>query len=380
METNRTSDAGQVRPEAKTAPPAGAPGGGIWTVGTVLIRHRRTILSVMLGFAFVAGLLSLLTPRHYTARASFVPQEPMMSQGLFSQLAAQVGLGAISGGGETSPQFYADLLRSTEILRDVVTHEFASSATGDSAGTLLGYFRIGADESFGTMKAVEKLRDVLGVDVDRVSGVVRLEVHTKSPELSAAILERMIELVSDYNLQRRQSQARAEREFVERRLAEARAELDAAEEGLAAFYRANRRFEESSELVAQEARIEREVSIREELFRTLSQSFESARIEEVRSTPVITVIDRPAETVQPRRRGTIRKTILALLAGAFFGLGLAFGREYVEIARQTRPGDYNRFAAAWREFTDRFRRGRSRTPPAATPQEPSAARHPVGAP
>jgi len=327
----------------------------------------------------VVGLVSLLTPRHYTSRATFVPQEPMVPQGIFSQLAAQYGFGSLASGGETSPQFYADLLRSTEILRQVVRHDFDPATPEDSAGTLLRYFDLEADESYATMKAVEKLRDVLGVDVDRVSGVVRLEVHTKDPALSAAILQRMLDLVSDYNLRRRQSQARAEREFVERRLAEARVELAQAEERLAGFLRSNRRFEESPELTAEEARLQRELSLRQELFLSLSQNYESARIEEVRSTPVITVIDRPADTIQPRRRGTIRKTALALIAGAFLGLGIAFGREYLELARTMRPGDYNRFAAAWSELAGRLRRERPGAEPAGERAIERAPRPRVGA-
>lgn len=335
----------------------GPAGGGVWTIATVLVRRRWLILVPMFGLALLVGAISFLTPRHYTAVSSFVPQEPMVPQGLFSQLAAQYGMGSLAGGGETSPQFYADLLRSNEILGHVVTHDFEVEGWD---GTLLAYFDIEPDESYGTMKAVEDLRDLLSVEVDRISGVVRLEVHTEEPALSSAILRRMLDLVSDYNLRRRQSQARAEREFVERRLAEARSELGEAEEALASFYRSNRLFQQSPELVAQEARLQRDVGVRQELYLSLSQSFESARIEEVRSTPVITVVDRPEETVQPRRRGTVRKAILALLAGAFIGLGIAFGREYLEIARQARPGDYGVFAAAWNDFAARFRRRRPR--------------------
>lgn len=337
--------------------PASGEAGGVWTIGTTLLRHRRVILATTLGLALLVGLASFLTPRRYTSSASFVPQEPMPAQGMFSQLAAQYGFGGITGGGETSPQFYASLLGSNEILRQVVTHRYEVDGF---EGTLLEYFEIGPDESYAAVKAVEELRDIVSVDVDRVSSVVRIEVHTKRPALSAAILTRMLALVSEYNLERRQSQARAEREFVERRLSDARAELAQAEEALAAFYRSNRRFEESPELVAQEARLQREVSLRQELFLTLSQSFETARIEEVRSTPVITVVDRPEATVQPRPRGTIRKALIALIGGGFLGLILAFGSEYLELARRTNPGAYGRFVAAADELKARLRPGRAR--------------------
>src|SRR5262245_33947446 len=92
----------------------------LWILA-VLLRERRTILSLMalgIGIALVA---TLLRPPRYTTTFSFVPQalqDPTRS-GLAS-LAGQFGLSLGNMTGEAqSPQFYADLIETRAILEPV---------------------------------------------------------------------------------------------------------------------------------------------------------------------------------------------------------------------------------------------------------------------
>src|SRR5438445_1737700 len=91
--------------------------------------------------------------------------------------------------------------------------------------------------------AVTALRGRLVAYADRQTGVVHFEVSTTNAELSRQIANRLLALTNDFNLRRRQSQAKAEREFVERRLTEAKADLTAAEDAFSDFARRNRQFE-----------------------------------------------------------------------------------------------------------------------------------------
>ena len=76
--------------------------------------------------------------------------------------------------------------------------------------------------------------------------------------------------------------------------------------------------------------------MRQQLYTSLAQAFEQARIEEVRDNPVITMIERPTLPLKPNGRGLLRKGPLALMAGFLLGLSIAFGREVV---RQGRAGN-----------------------------------------
>jgi uncharacterized protein involved in exopolysaccharide biosynthesis len=325
----------------------------IWSFGAALLRRRYLIVLMALGFGLVVGAATYLRPRQYVASASFIPQEPNTTQPGVTALAAQFGIAAPRASA-TSPQFYADLLTSRDVLRELLSTRY--SVPGFT-GTLFEYVRVSEPNTpFATPKAADKLLDLLTVRTNRTTGVVSVEVHTRYPELSVQVIRRMLELVNDYNLKRRQSQGRAERAFTEQRLTAAHQALTDAEERLADFHSANRSYEGSPELRAQQARLQRQVVMRQELYMSLSQNYEAAKIEELRSTPVTTVIENPEGYVQPKPRGTVGKTLLALLAGGVLGVVLAFALEVLIRAQKGRTADFQEFAALWRDTVADLRR------------------------
>src|SRR3990172_2464415 len=238
----------------------------LWAFANILLRRRYLILALPLATGFFTGILSLQSPREYRASASFLPQDPMPVQGGLGQLASQFGI-AVTRPGTGSSQFYADLLQSRGVLHDVLTTIYHVSASPRFEGDLIEYFEVRSDtRDHAILAAMYQLRSSMSVSTDRTTGVVSFDVSTTNPDLSTQVAGRFLELVNDYNLGRRQSQARAEREFVEQRLALARTALSTAEDSLAGFYRRNRRYSDSPELVAEEARLQRQVTLRQPLY------------------------------------------------------------------------------------------------------------------
>jgi uncharacterized protein involved in exopolysaccharide biosynthesis len=148
----------------------------------------------------------------------------------------------------------------------------------------------------------------------------------------------LLRLASAFNLDTRKSRAKAERQFVERRLEEVRTQLLAVEDRLQSFYQRNREYARSPALTFERDRLARDVEFARQLYVTLAQSVEQAKLEEVRDTPVITLIDQPSRPLRRDPRGTMRMTVLAFIAatvaGVFFVLFLdtirgALGRDVV---------------------------------------------------
>ena len=147
--------------------------------------------------------------------------------------------------------------------------------------------------------------------------------------------------MDDYNSRIRRSQAVAEREFLEARLRDARAELRIAEDSLLAFLRENRRVENSPQLTFERDRLQSRVSLRQQVYETLFQAFEQSRIEEVRDTPVITVVERP---IRPAQADPLHLPVLAavgLLLGAIVASLVTAGLEYAALARERRPDEWS---------------------------------------
>ncbi len=156
----------------------------------------------------------------------------------------------------------------------------------------------------------------------------------------------MVEELNKFNVERRRSQSGEERIFTERRLQEVRKELADAEDELVRFLQRNRQFSEFSVASVGARSLERKVQMKQEVLATMSRSYEEARINEVRDTPVLTVIDRaepPAWKSFPKRTISV---LVALVVGGVLGIGLAYLAEARRRVRpETRP-DYREFLAA----------------------------------
>jgi capsule polysaccharide export protein KpsE/RkpR len=190
------------------------------------------------------------------------------------------------------------------------------------------------------------VEQAVSVSVATQTGTITLEVVTDWPDLSLAIAARLVDEVTRFNMEVRQSQAAAERSFISARVDSAEAELRAAEGVLQGFMESNRQFEDSPLLLMQYERIQREVSRKNAVLETLLQSHEQARIAEVRDTPVITLIQVPFLPPGPDRRRLVLRAALGIVLGGMAGILLAF---VVEAIRSPVPGDPARedFMRSW---------------------------------
>jgi uncharacterized protein involved in exopolysaccharide biosynthesis len=312
---------------------------------TALRKHPRLVIGLPVAFAAVMGTVSLLKPRTFVARAAFVASESSPISGslsAISSVATQLGvpgLSSLAGGGgspSSSPQFYADLLTSATLMHEVVTTKYEAPADGRYegvafSGTIVEYFKPtgldAIDRELSVMKSFTA--NNLVVATDRATGIVRIEVRTKNRILSGLVARRMLDLVNEFNLKRRQSQAGAERDFDAKRAAAALDTLRAAESALSDFRTTNIDFSHSPVLATREAQIERRITLAQQVYTTIAQRFELANVEAVRNTPVVTVLDAPEGMVQARPRYTVAFTLGAFLAGLLFAVGIAFRSERV---------------------------------------------------
>ena len=269
--------------------------------------------------AAAAAGVSLLIPSTYVAEASLIADAPQ-SKGLSGTLAQVAGqLGFAAGGLDISSagRFYGDLMRSRSVLDGLAHTHFADPKSGH----LRPLFSILMHSDSLTPRdredVVRKLGKKLEVAVDARTGVIRVSFGTVSPSLAAAALDSLITQSNRFAIENLQGRARARREFSEEQVTQAKRDLAAIEDSLRAFLEANRRITDSPQLQFEEARLRRRLALREELFGSLSRDLEEARIDEVRDTPVLSLIDPP---VPPARRSSPNRRALVLLA--FFAGGI----------------------------------------------------------
>ena len=121
------------------------------------------------------------------------------------------------------------------------------------------------------------------------------------------------------------------RSFIEERIIQTEKELNLAEEGLKNFRDRNRRIENSPGLLLDHKRLSREVAVLTSVFTTLKQQFETTKIEQLKDSDYINIIDPPTLPIFytfPRKRQYV---LFAGLFGIGFGLVLAFLKHYIDL-------------------------------------------------
>jgi uncharacterized protein involved in exopolysaccharide biosynthesis len=345
-------------------------------IANALLRRRWRIARAC---AWVFGLivaLSLLLGREYATESRFVPDAGSGSMGALAGLAAQFGIsGAIPSRGPT-PDFYVELSTSRTILGPIADTTFSFSQvrhrlwwtdTVEVTGTIAELYDIERPENPARERddALELLQDLVTASSALETGIVTVRVTTDWPELSFAIAAMITDHLSKFSVGNMQSRAKEERQFVEARLAAQKAELATEEAELQRFLEQNRQFAGSPQLVLERNRLERNIAVRQQVVVGLAQGFEQSRIEEVRNTPVLTIVQAPEIPAVPVRRRLVLKLIAAMLMTAAVMGAVAVLQERSDYGMLSGEEEWKAFTSlraeamrdltGWRRFVSRSR-------------------------
>jgi uncharacterized protein involved in exopolysaccharide biosynthesis len=158
---------------------------------------------------------------------------------------------------------------------------------------------------------------------------VTVAYRASDPELTASVVNGILNEAVSFNQTARDSKALQNRQFIEKQLAETQDLLRKAEKDLADFSTRNRKIA-TPDVEVEADRLKRAVKAREEVYVTLARQLELAKIEEQQKKPFIEVIDTatvPFAKIGPSAR---KNVVLAAFLSAFFFCGLAFVLEWLK--------------------------------------------------
>lgn len=330
-------------------------------LGNVLLRRRRMIVILAVLGSAMGLAMGLLSSRVYVSSATFIPQGSEGSGGAsaLALAASQFGIRVPSGGGTWSPPIYVELLHSRTLLEPIALDTVVVVEQGGRRVALMDLLDVKApDPALRTDRSIRALGALVGAGEDKKLGAVRLSVTTRWPSVSLALAERLVGAVNRFNLMTRRSQAAEERRFVEVQAVEAERALREAEDRLQSFQQRNRIITDAPVLQMDRDRLTRDVVLRQQVYTSLLQSREEAKIREVRDTPVITMLEDPRLPIVGEARGSVRRAVLGGIGAGMLGVLIAFLAQGVARARGETSADTQEFFRLIDEATPRFFRRR----------------------
>jgi uncharacterized protein involved in exopolysaccharide biosynthesis len=255
-----------------------------------LLRQWRILIAVPLIAAVIAGLLTLIVPREYEGVAIFSPAEDVSPTlpGNLQSIAAQFGMTAGAKG--YNVYYFAQVAQSREVLRIVA----GDTLDADGARVpVLGLLHVDGESPQNIEKAIRRLRDQLTMRTDDQADLVTLRTRASSPATAAALAGAVLNALNAVTTASIRSGGSAERRFAQAQADSAQAALREAENQHRDFLSANRSITSSPALQFEDARLRRQIQIRQDVFLALINQAQAAKLREVRNTPAISLIQPP---------------------------------------------------------------------------------------
>ena len=336
---------------------------------------RWLIVKTVTVFIVLGLIVALGSPEEYESRVRLLPETQQQSTlGGLGGLARQfgVGTGPQQVGDGIPPNLYPDITQSTVFLRELLDFEVRLPGTGETVTlmhylkdhqetslpgilrrytirlpfTILGWFRSSSDSEEITAlgrelagrdnmqrivrmsreewEIVDNLRERISTDVNRETGMVSVTVKMQDGLIAAEVADEVVIRLSSYITDYRTEKARRDVEFIEQRHTEAMERFEETQRELARFNDENR-----GQLTAmartEEQRLQSQYNLTFNLYNTMAERLEEARIKLQEETPVVNILE-PAAV--PDRRSEPKRTqlmIIYTLLGGIVGVGLIFG-------------------------------------------------------
>ncbi len=290
----------------------------------IIFKQRVSfICKSMILFGLFGALSSLMLTNYYSAGISLFPADNNVSG--VDQLQSLALTAGINIGQKEQNYNITDVAKSRRIAEKVISNKWSNIRNGNESlidfwglskrGFLSKIFNNSVSESTILNSALNKYFSLLNVDEDRRTGLIQVSIEMESPSLAAEVANFIGSEIQSYIQTQNSAQAAKEKLFINDRLIVVKAELENLEDNLKNFKERNRGYEVSPDLFMKYSQKLREVEAKQQVYVTLQQQLELARINEVKQTPIINILDDAKPPVNKSKPNRILITILFILAG-----------------------------------------------------------------
>lgn len=338
--------------------------------------ERRTIIRWTLIGAVIGVVVALSWPKEYKATTILMPEYASESGGGASDLLKKYG-GLIGLGGGASyagnsnairVDLYPQIVQSLPFQLELLDTEFRYDDY-DTTATLYTYFEeiyspgwysyvlaytIGlpfqlkeilfpAEEpeylrqgslntelvaiSKDKFEQIESLRQKITASLDEETGMITVSAQMPEPLLAAKVTQLAVKHLTEYLVEYRTEKVMIDLQYVEKQLAKAKQRFEESQLNLAEFRDSNRGAL-TARAQTEEQRLNSEYNLAFEVYNSLAQQLEQAKLKVQEETPVFKVLQPVQIPVDDETSGAIILIIFVMLSG-IASLGWIFIRQFI---------------------------------------------------
>ena len=255
---------------------------------------------------------------------------------------------------------YSEIVKSRTLAKSMLKRKFNTIKYGPEKSLLqiLSYGDGVPEFSIDTLEIMvtDDFLDMVDVSEDKLTGIYTIEISASEPKLASDLNRALIEELDIHQKDYNRSKTSDTRQFIEDRIIDVGKELETTEEALRDFSIRNRRIENSPALQLEQQRLSREVAVLTGVFTTLKQQLETTKIEEVKESDYVIVIDAPEIPINRSKPKKKEAVILAGLLGIGLGTLIGFIKEYIEKSNPEEKVKMNEVKSLfWKNLVDLFR-------------------------
>jgi tyrosine-protein kinase Etk/Wzc len=307
-----------------------------------ILWKARIFIAAVTAISLIIGIIYLKTATPlYSGTITLYPA----AQGTSNPMAAMARQMGMAGASASDANYnIPDVVKSRTLSEQIVAHEWEIPGF-DRKIDLVEYFdflnepekpewvqtkedeetwRLRRFYSYSSMIA----RDRINVNANVKTGLITVSVLMEKPKLASDIANFISVFVANWVNDTQKDAIRRNLEFINERSAVLGAELQEAENELKKFRETNRNIANSPDLQLELQRLQRQVTIKQEVYLTMVKQREINQIEENKSADVIRILDKAIEANRPAKPNTKFILSVTLLIGLVLSCFVLFAFRY----------------------------------------------------
>ena len=310
----------------------------------LLLNRKVFIIKWTCFITMIFIVYSLIATPFFKSKITLYPAGSLVESGNMmgnlQGIAESFGLGS-NGNNQTFN--IPDIVNSRKLKKSIILNKWNSNSFNNKVN-LIQFWEIDKPKIFNPKKWIKNAlpfpkaaHDTLGAQIfdalerlnksilieEKVTGLIEVSVIMEEPAIASDIANYIAEFVKKFVAAEQKKEATRNKEFIHEQLIKSKIDLEKSEEELTGFREKNP-FSRIPSLEEYRGRLERNIESNQQVYITLRQQYEIAKIDEARDYLLVTILDKAEPAIYKSKPKRTLLTIAGFITGLFLSFFSAF--------------------------------------------------------